>query len=141
MTSRFHDILKSLEQMHPNTGKSANMSDTKNIRYVRLTWVDYGNTIRCRILPWERYVNLIATVRPGIRMPSSVFGIAGMSLAKGFSSVGSWLFVVDTDSLRLYPTEDGMASVYGWFQYIEPSPGRDIASPLCPRSILQRVLR
>jgi hypothetical protein len=120
------------------------MSDaisSKNIHYVRLTWVDYGNIIRCRILPWESYANLVATARPGIRMPNVVFGIAGKRLAKGFSSVGSYFFVADTDSLRVYPPEDGMASVFGWFQYIEPSPGRDIAVPLCPRSILQRVLQ
>ena len=120
------------------------MSDvisSKNIHYVRLTWVDYANIIRCRILPWKSHANLVATARPGIRMPNAVFGSAGKRLAKGFSSVGSYLFVADTNSLRAYPPEDGMATVFGWFQYIEPSPGRDLAAPLCPRSILQRVLQ
>ena len=111
------------------------------IRYVRLTWVDYANNPRCRILPWERYSSLVATGRPGIRVPKVVFGLIGLHTAKGFSAIGNWLFVADPDSLRTSPTDEGVATVFGWFQHIEPSPGRDISSPLCPRSILHRVLQ
>ena len=111
-----------------------------NIRYVRLTWVDYANNIRCRVLPWERYNSLVATGRPGIRVPKVAFGLIGSRTAEGFSAVGSWLFVADTASLR-WSAGTGVATVFGWFQHIEPSPGRDITSPLCPRSILHRVLR
>jgi len=112
-----------------------------DIYYVRLTWVDYANNIRCRVLPQARYNSLIATSRPGIRVPKVVFGLIGLRIAEGFSAVGSWLFVIDTASLRTCPTESGVATVFGWFQHIEPSPGRDITSPLCPRSILHRVVR
>ena len=110
-------------------------------RYFRLTWVDFANNIRCRILSAAHFESLVSSGRPGIRVPKVVFGLIGLRIAEGFSAVGSWLFVADMDSIRIFPGEDRVATVFGWFQHIEPSPGRDIASPFCPRSILNRVLR
>ena len=110
-------------------------------RYVRLTWVDLANNTRCRTLSAAHFENLVATGRPGIRVPKAVFGLINFRITEGFSAVGSWLFVADMDSMRTFPGGDRVATVFGWFQHIEPSPGRDIASPLCPRSILHRVLR
>lgn len=128
----------------PLTSDLTALSQSSSLRvdYVRLTWVDYANNPRCRILPWAYYSNLISkNARPGVRIAKVVLGYVGARVAEGFKPVGNWLLVVDTNSLRAFPTEKNVAMVFGWFQEVNPNPNERIGSLLCPRYVLHRTLQ
>lgn len=118
------------------------------IKYVRLTWLDYANNPRSRILPFSSYCKLVIFGaspgnRPGVRIAKIVFGYIGGRSAEGFDASGNWLYVIDLESARVWPTEEGVMTVYGWFQeeQIGPELGGRIASVLCPRYILHRAVQ
>jgi hypothetical protein len=70
------------------------------------------------------------------------FGIAGIRLASGFGPVGEYLYVLDLSTIRLCSYAPGHASIIGWFQDMTPAPGRVLGTgvPMCPRSVLKRVI-
>ncbi|KAF8317666.1 glutamine synthetase/guanido kinase [Clavulina sp. PMI_390] len=110
--------------------------------YVRLIWVDYANNPRCRILPWRYYKQLLeSSDRPGVSIANALFGYVGGHLAPGFGAQGNWHWVPDHNSLRVFPTEKNVVTVFGWFQEVNPSPGARLGSLLCPRYILHRTLQ
>jgi hypothetical protein len=39
-------------------------------RYIRLTWVDYANVVRYRVLPLKYFERVLASARPGASIPA-----------------------------------------------------------------------
>ncbi|KAI0708111.1 FLU1-II [Cerioporus squamosus] len=116
---------------------------TPNIKFVRIQWIDYINTTRVRILPVAAIRKLYENPnkRNGIGVPALTLGVVGIRLAEGFSAVGEWLYVPDLSSWRVCTYAPGHAVVMGWFQEKAPAPGKGPEVPLCPRTILLRLLR
>lgn len=116
-------------------------SDPQGVEYVRLTWVDFSNNPRCRIIPYASYRKLLKKNPPAVRLPKITFGYFFGRAAPGFNAVGNWLLVIDPKSLRRCAYKLNTAIVFGWFREVQPVVGRRIAAPLCPRYILHRVLQ
>ena len=123
---------------------------TPGIKYVRLQWIDLINTPRTRVLSAAYFRKLYAHpgVRAGVGIPTIALGLVGLNVADGFGAVGEWLFVPDLRSWRvcLYasasggPTAMATACVMGWFEEKTPRPGRGLEVPLCPRTLLRRLV-
>ena len=113
-----------------------------NVKFVRIQWIDYVNTPRIRILPVAAFRKLYDNLnkRSGISVPALTLGVVGSDYAKGFNIVGEWLYVIDLSSWRECTYAPGHAIVMGWFQEKTPSPGKGPEVPLCPRTILSRLL-
>ena len=125
------------------TGAKVLVKDLGNlgIRSVRITWIDLINNIRYRVLPLSYFKRLLESDRPGISVPSAVFGLVTLQLAEGFAPIGEYLYVPDLSTLRVCPYAEGHASIYGWFQKKVPPPNGGLEVDLCPRSLLKRVLQ
>ncbi|KAI1798339.1 glutamine synthetase/guanido kinase [Ganoderma leucocontextum] len=114
------------------------------IAFVRVQWVDYINTVRFRVLSASYFRALLsdpAKTRPGIGVSKVAFGLVGLKLAPGFGPVGEYLYVPDLRTWRVCTYAPGHASVVGWFQEKSPSPAAGLAVPLCPRTILARLVK
>lgn len=118
---------------------------TPDIAFVRVQWVDYTNVVRFRVLSASYFRALFsdpAKTRPGIGLSKVALGIVGISLAPGFGPSGEYLFVPDLRSWRVCTYAPAHASVMGWFQEKSaPRPGAGLEVPLCPRSILARLVK
>jgi len=94
---------------------------SSHIRYVRITWVDFLNWTRCRIVPRSAFLNLLTSSRPGVRLTEAALGLVFISLAEGFGASGEWLYVLDLSTLRTCGAyAPGHASVLGYFQRAIP---------------------
>jgi hypothetical protein len=127
-----HDVLDKLEG--------------KDIRYIRLQWLDYTNIIRYRVIPAATFFKLLSTPRPGIAISKAVLGIIGSSLAPGFSGTGEYLYTPDLKSTRLCGYAPGHASLMGWFEEMLPilenaENALTRKVPLCPRWLLQGIVK
>ena len=110
------------------------------VQYIRLTWVDFVNNTRHRVIPYDYFTKMLSTQRPGVHLPIITLGIVGITAAEGFNGSGEYLYVPDMNTLRMCPYESGTASVLGWFEERDPGPGKSLSAPLCPRSTLRRVV-
>lgn len=110
------------------------------IQYVRLTWVDYACKTRFRVIPIAHLKRILGSPRPSIGLPKSVLGLALGRRAVGFSSIGEYLYLPDMQSWRISGYEKGTATVMGWFEEKTPHPVLGLSVPLCPRSILKRIV-
>ncbi|KAF9650030.1 glutamine synthetase/guanido kinase [Thelephora ganbajun] len=111
-----------------------------NIRYIRLTWLDLHNVVRCRVLSLSYFERLLGTAngRPGVSVVGCVLGLVGLRIANGFSAAGNYLYVADLSSMRLCSYAPGHAMLFGWFQNAKFSPERPLEYDLCPRTLLAR---
>jgi len=125
------------------TGPKISVKDLEKlgIRYVRITWVDLINNIRYRVLPLNYFKRVLESDRPGISVPSVVFGLITLQIAEGFAPIGEYLYVPDINTLRVCPYAKGHASIYGWFQEKVPPPNGGLEVELCPRTLLTKVLQ
>ena len=117
---------------------------TADIKFVRVQWVDLVNTIRFRVLPAAYFRALFANPaasRPGVGLIKCALGLVGLTVAPGFGAVGEYLYVPDLRSWRVCTYAPGHASVMGWFQEKTPGPSGALDVPLCPRTLLQRLVR
>ena len=118
--------------------------DAHNIRYIRIQWADYNNQVRCRILPVSYFRKLLESERPGILLTKATLGVVVLQIVPGFSAVGEHIYVVDFASFRLCSYAPGYAAFFGFFQEQVSIPrpnGPSFAVPLCPRTLLLRLLR
>ncbi|KAF4616914.1 hypothetical protein D9613_008396 [Agrocybe pediades] len=133
---------------------------SRSIKYVRVTWVDWANNVRYRVLPIQYFTKLLENAgkdsagvlkgRPGISVAKVVFGIVGIGIAEGFGPIDEYLYAIDMSTLRICEYAPGHASVYGWFQEKVPVPQpnagitqddrRALEVEFCPRTILRRVV-
>ena len=54
------------------------------IRYIRILWVDFSNTVKCRVIPIAYYEKLLRTSRPGSSVPKAALGVVFLCLPDGF---------------------------------------------------------
>lgn len=83
---------------------------------------------------------MLQSARPSISLAKCLFGLVVVSLAEGYAPVGEYLYVPDLTSLRLCGYAADTASCMGWYQEKFPHPTYDLTVPLCPRTILKRVV-
>ncbi|PSR77454.1 hypothetical protein PHLCEN_2v7885 [Hermanssonia centrifuga] len=113
--------------------------DEFGINFIRITWVDWINNVRYRVVPRPYFSKLLHSARPGISLTKACFGLVFLALAPGFSGIGEYQYVLDLSTFRLCPYAPGHASILGFFQEKLPTPQFGLAVPFCPRSILKRI--
>ena len=116
---------------------------TPATKFVRIQWIDHINTVRARVLPVSYFRKLYAdpSSRPGVGLTKASLGLVGLMVAPGFGAVGEYLYVPDLASWRVCTYAPGHASVMGWFEEKTARPGAGLGVPLCPRTILDRIVR
>ncbi|KAI6150105.1 hypothetical protein EDD17DRAFT_1195073 [Pisolithus thermaeus] len=110
------------------------------VSFIRVTWVDLTNIVRYRVLPLSYFYRLLQSAQPGLTVTKSVMGLVLDTMAEGFGPVGEYIYAVDLTSLRLCTYAPGHASVLGFFQ-AKTDVWNEIDTPVCPRTILQRIIR
>lgn len=110
-----------------------------DVKFVRLQWLDYINTLRFRLIPLPYFRRLLESERPGTGVVKCTLGLVFLSLAPGFGSSGEYLLVPDLSSLRICPYAPGHASVMAYLQEKVPSLDHGLTVPICPRTILHKV--
>ncbi|TFK86124.1 FLU1-II [Polyporus arcularius HHB13444] len=130
-------------QSSPSAAKSLDELLTPDIKFVRVQWIDFINTPRVRVLSVAYFRKLYENphTRVGVGLAKVALGIVGLSLAEGFGAVGEWLYVPDLSSWRVCTYAPGHAVVMGWFQEKMPAPETGFDMPLCPRTLLHRLVR
>ncbi|KZT58818.1 glutamine synthetase/guanido kinase [Calocera cornea HHB12733] len=109
------------------------------IKYVRVSWTDYTNNFRFRLMPTARFIHLATSDTPGVNLTNATLGLGQTDMmAKGFSGVGEHMYTFDLSTLRRLPSEIAKdhASVMGWFEYKDQ---RAVRNALCPRSLVERL--
>ena len=114
--------------------------DSLGVKYIRITWLDYINKPRYRVVPRAYFKKLLKSSRPGVSLAKAALGLVSLELTPGFSGTGSYHYVFDPSSFRLAPYAPGHASMMGFFQEKTPSPQYGLVVPLCPRWILKRIV-
>lgn len=115
--------------------------DRQGVKFIRITWVDWINNIRYRVIPRPYFKKLLESARPGVSLAKVVFGLVFLALAPGFSGTGEYQYVLDQSSFRLSPYAPGHASVMGFFQNKLPTPETGLVVPYCPRTLLKRIVQ
>ncbi|KAI0341099.1 FLU1-II [Trametopsis cervina] len=114
--------------------------DSLGVKYIRITWSDYINNTRYRVVPRKYFARLLRSSRPGVSITKASLGIVFLALAPGFTGVGEYHYVLDLSSFRLAPYAPGHASIFGFFQEKTPTPEHGLTVPLCPRWLLNSVV-
>ncbi|KIK60795.1 hypothetical protein GYMLUDRAFT_243963 [Collybiopsis luxurians FD-317 M1] len=113
-------------------------------KYVRIYFVNLSNIRRCRVLPIEYFTELVHSNRPGVNIAKVSLGLIYLITPSGFSSIGEYLYTPDLSTLRLLPFAPGHVAVLGYFEEKTPYPGPNgdltVKVPLCPRTLLKRVV-
>lgn len=115
--------------------------DKHNVRFIRVTWVDWINNIRYRVIPRPYFKKLLESARPGVSLTTASFGLVFLALAPGFTGTGEYHYVLDPSSFRLAPYAPGHATVFGFFQNKVPTPEHGLVVPYCPRTLLQKIVK
>ncbi|EKM52265.1 uncharacterized protein PHACADRAFT_260518 [Phanerochaete carnosa HHB-10118-sp] len=115
--------------------------DRHGVQFIRITWVDWINNIRYRVIPRPYFKKLLESARPGVSITKAVFGLVALALAPGFTGTGEYHYVLDLSSFKLAPYEPGHATVFGFFQYKVPDPEHGLVVPYCPRTLLKRIVK
>ncbi|KAJ3775713.1 hypothetical protein FB446DRAFT_724347 [Lentinula raphanica] len=130
------------------SSQAVTLADLKKhvvIDYVRLYWVDFTNTRRCRVIPKSTFLELMEkSNRPGVNIAKVALGLVDLVIAEGFQPIGEYLYVPDLSSLRiLYGV--GTSPIYGIlgkFEEKQPtSENKGVEVELCPRTTLARIIR
>lgn len=114
--------------------------DALGVKFIRITWSDYINNIRYRVVPRKYFKKLLHSSRPGVSITKACFGLVFLALAPNFTGTGEYLYVIDQSSFRVSPYAPGHASVFGFFQEKEPHPQYGLEVPLCPRKLLKDIV-
>lgn len=111
------------------------------VQFIRITWVDWINNIRYRVVPRPYFRKLLESARPGVSITKAAFGLVFLAMAPGFTGTGEYHYVMDLSSFRLAPYAPGHATVMGFFQNKLPSPEHGLTVPYCPRTLLKRIAK
>ncbi|KAH9914329.1 FLU1-II [Fomitopsis serialis] len=112
----------------------------RGIKHVRVQFVDYSNTVRFWVLPVSYFKRICKLARPSMTLSPVALAFVGIRFASGFNSMGECLFAIDLNSFRVCTYAPGHAVVSTWLQEKVPSPTGALAIPLCPRTMLQKVV-
>ncbi|KAK7059078.1 hypothetical protein VNI00_001702 [Paramarasmius palmivorus] len=119
-------------------------ADKAGAKYVRIYWVDLANIRRCRLLPIQYFKELISSNRPGVNVANVSLGLIYLITPPTFSAIGEYLYAPEIATLRPLPFAPGHFGVLGHFQEKTPYAGPDgaltVDVPLCPRTVLKRVV-
>ncbi|EKM57124.1 uncharacterized protein PHACADRAFT_142316 [Phanerochaete carnosa HHB-10118-sp] len=132
-------VVSAVEQQKPPLSDA--VLEQLGVRYIRLIWCDWTNTIRYHVLARSYFCKLLRSPRPGITAPSAVLGIVFLHICKGFDLTDESLIVLDESSFRLCPYSPGHATIMGFFQNLVPSPEYGLEILWDPRTQLARVER
>ena len=113
--------------------------DSVGVQFIRITWVDWINNIRYRVVPRPYFRKLLESARPGVSLTTATFGLVFLAVAPGFTGTGEHHYVLDLSSFRLAPYAPGHASIMGFFQHKLPTPEHGLTLPYCPRTLLKRI--
>ena len=113
--------------------------DRLGIKFIRITWVDWINNVRYRVVPRPYFRKLLESARPGVSLTKAALGLVFLAVAPGFSGTGEHHYVLDTSSFRPAPYAPGHATVFGFFQNKVPTPEHGLVVPHCPRTLLARI--
>ncbi|KAG7094107.1 hypothetical protein E1B28_007723 [Marasmius oreades] len=117
---------------------------SNGFKYVRIYWADLANTRRCRLLPIKYFQKLIQSNRPGVNIANVAIGLIYLITPPGFLSIGEYIYAPDLSTLRPLPFAPGHLGVLGHLEEKAPYTGPDgkltVHVPLCPRSLLKRVV-
>lgn len=133
------------------SGSDSAASDTTQIKFVRLCWIDLTGRMRCRIVPRTRYERMIESPPESILpLPACVMGLGHRDeLAPGFGPAGDLYLQPDKISYRILtylPTHAMvMCSLLRRREsdvHQQPESVSNCFSPypLCPRFILSSTL-
>ncbi|KZV68337.1 FLU1-II protein [Peniophora sp. CONT] len=122
------------------SAKDVSALATSGVRYIRFTWVDLTNIVRCRVIPIGAFQALLAARRPGISVATVALGLVGPTCAPGFTGTGEYLYVPDLSSLRKCGYAPGHANLLGYLEQKVPASGESLEVGLCPRTLLRRVV-
>lgn len=125
----------------PTTRLTEDFLDRQGVTFVRITWVDWTNTVRYRVVPRPYFRKLLESSRPGVSLTTTAFGLVFLTLAPGFTGTGEYHYVLDARSFRRCPYAPGHASVLGFFEHKLPPPAHGLRVPYCPRTLLQRIVQ
>ena len=138
------DIAVNYTPNHASTRRYTSVSDLKleeqGVKYVRVQYVDYGNVVRFRVLPVAYFKRICKNARPGLNFGAIALAFVGVQFAGGFTRLDECLHAIDLNSFRICTYAPGHAVVMTWFQEKRPVPNAGLAIPLCPRTMLQRVM-
>ncbi|KAJ3490279.1 hypothetical protein NLI96_g1520 [Meripilus lineatus] len=124
----------------PTPTETLSILSNPAIKFVRLQWLDYTNTVRFRLLPTPYFKKLLSSSRPGTGVSICTLGIVVLTLAPGFSPNGEYLLVPDLSSLRISSYAPGHAVVMSYLQEKFPNPEHGLVVPIDPRTLLKRVV-
>ncbi|GJE98647.1 glutamine synthetase [Phanerochaete sordida] len=122
-------------------GLTDELLDLHGVKFIRVTWVDWINNVRYRVIPRAYFKKLLESDRPGVSITKAAFGLVALALAPGFTGAGEDHYIIDTSSFRLSPYAPGHATVFGFFQQKVPHPEHGLAVPYCPRALLKRIVK
>lgn len=149
------------------TDKVLRSLEKEGVKYVRVTWVDLTNVVRCRIVPLHHFQRLLGypntatnkfgvipeppsastgdhAKRGGVTITKASFGMVNIAVTKDTPSSGEWLYVPDLSTIRTLPYAPGHVSVMGWLEEKEWVTNKEgyetVKVPLCPRDLLRRVI-
>lgn len=126
----------------PKPGLTVPDLQTRNIKYVRIQWVDFSNQIRYKVLSLAYFTKLVEkSTRPGITSTSAVLSIVAGGVSPGFFGIGEWLYVLDLSTLREATYAPGHAVVMGYWEEEVPHPKSGVEISLCPRTALRKVVQ
>ncbi|KAH9834985.1 FLU1-II [Rhodofomes roseus] len=114
--------------------------EERGIKYVRVQYVDYGNTVRFRVLPVSYFKRVCKVARPSLIISPFALAFVGIRFAGGFRRTDDCLHVIDLNSFRVCTYAPGHAVVMTWFQEKVPLPTAGLAMSICPRTMLQKVV-
>ncbi|KAH9834982.1 FLU1-II [Rhodofomes roseus] len=114
--------------------------ESRGIKFVRVQFVDYTNTVRFRILPITYFKRVCETLRPGVLFDLSLLGTVEGDIAESFSTEAASLYAIDFSSFRACPYAPGHATIMGWFQMKTASPTGSLTIPFCPRTLLESIV-
>lgn len=109
------------------------------IKFVRIHWIDYTNTVRFRLLP-VKFLQKMA--RPGFAIAKVALAfVVDMVPSRGYNAIGEWLLSLDLSSLRYITYAPTHAFAMGFLEEKElDSAGRIVEVPVCPRGVLRKVV-
>ncbi|KAK1219579.1 hypothetical protein PQX77_017700 [Marasmius sp. AFHP31] len=122
-------------------------ASSDGIKYVRIYWIDLGNSRRCRMLPLSYFKQLMQSNRPGVNFVKIALGMVYLitpPTSKSFSVAGEYICVPEMSTLRPLPFAPGHLGVLSHLEEKAPYKGKDgkmtVEVPLCARSLLKRIV-
>lgn len=145
MSEHAYNVLYTPSNVGSSGGKavsslSEEFLDRLNVKFIRITWTDWINNIRYRVVPRAYFKLLVDSNRPGVSLTKASFALVSLTLAPGFPSAGEYHYVLDVSSFRLAPYAPGHATIFGYFQNKAPTPEHGLVVPYCTRTLLKRIV-